>query len=776
MSRTLKVLIIGDGNAGKTSLRARYLTGKFQTAYRATIGADFVSRTVEVNVPVPGAEHRRRKSKDDRVTGTSKQGGPSRATYGRATANEPDENSSDDEEYRHPSETMRITLSMWDTAGQERFRSLGTAFYRGADAVVIAFDVNRKGSLERCLSWYQDFCKMGDLGAEDGPHLEAQRARALREERRRFCWVAVGCKADLLAHSEASSDSTHISAGAENDADEQPFSGTRWTDARSYFDELVPRYLPPSQTETNLFERKTKAAAPGSPEHEAAKPYNIGTEVPARPEDVLSRPSPRKSTPLSKPHAKLDMPLQTAATPESSRHPHAGPAPGEAVAESTIRTSSKPRQRRLSKAPGKDSIRSIDVWQGDAESQDLSVRRDTQHRSRYDSTLSVGASSVYYSIRGGSALLSQSPSRADSSVAESLDSTPLTEVAHHRTANASSRSSHTVAQSGTFQDKKRNTLSSSVPKGSGNKAGGKEDDTQRRQGISGELDSYGSSSTKTVRNGATTPKRDSSDEAGDASESSAVVVTVPSGEPIPFPSGDDEADERSVDVDETAEAHRRRLKRISRLSVAHSTHAVKDGSDGDKARSRKASMIAQHVKADQEAQEEEAQQDSEQVDVDNRRATLYSARPSSCASTIRAADDFPDVNERPEALDTSATAAAAVEADISSSAPSSVHDSAYKIDEGEMYEARHMEQGFRLFYTSAKDGVGIDDVFTHIARRVAMRWAYDEWDEARRRRTWGYTPDGEVRTAPPTDEDRERERMRRAIRVSTGKGTGDCCW
>jgi GTPase SAR1 family protein len=36
---------------------------------------------------------------------------------------------------------------IWDTAGQEKFRSLGGAFYRGADCCVLVYDItNRKVS------------------------------------------------------------------------------------------------------------------------------------------------------------------------------------------------------------------------------------------------------------------------------------------------------------------------------------------------------------------------------------------------------------------------------------------------------------------------------------------------------------------------------------------------------------------------------------------------------------------------------------------------------
>ena len=61
----------------------RYSTGKFTGQYKATIGADFLTKQVMVT-----------------------------DTFGQ----------------RH-----LVTLQIWDTAGQERFQSLGVAFYRGAD-------------------------------------------------------------------------------------------------------------------------------------------------------------------------------------------------------------------------------------------------------------------------------------------------------------------------------------------------------------------------------------------------------------------------------------------------------------------------------------------------------------------------------------------------------------------------------------------------------------------------------------------------------------------
>jgi len=98
----LKIIILGDSGVGKTSLMYQYVNKKFSNQYKATIGADFLTKEVMV---------------DDKL----------------------------------------VTLQIWDTAGQERFQSLGVAFYRGADACVLVFDVNVAKTFENLNSWRDEF-------------------------------------------------------------------------------------------------------------------------------------------------------------------------------------------------------------------------------------------------------------------------------------------------------------------------------------------------------------------------------------------------------------------------------------------------------------------------------------------------------------------------------------------------------------------------------------------------------------------------------------------
>ncbi|WZZ80831.1 hypothetical protein YC2023_101403 [Brassica napus] len=100
----LKVIVLGDSGVGKTSLMNQYVSNKFSQQYKATIGADFVTKELQI---------------DDRL----------------------------------------VTLQIWDTAGQERFQSLGVAFYRGADCCVLVYDVNYLKSFDSLDNWHEEFLK-----------------------------------------------------------------------------------------------------------------------------------------------------------------------------------------------------------------------------------------------------------------------------------------------------------------------------------------------------------------------------------------------------------------------------------------------------------------------------------------------------------------------------------------------------------------------------------------------------------------------------------------
>eukprot|EP00484_Ammonia_sp_Unknown_P018333 CAMPEP_0197038296 /NCGR_PEP_ID=MMETSP1384-20130603/15253_1 /TAXON_ID=29189 /ORGANISM="Ammonia sp." /LENGTH=216 /DNA_ID=CAMNT_0042468709 /DNA_START=66 /DNA_END=716 /DNA_ORIENTATION=- len=104
----VKIIIIGDSGVGKTAILHQYVMDKFVQDHKATIGADFLTK--EINV-------------DDKV----------------------------------------VTLQMWDTAGQERFQSLGNAFYRGADACILVYAINDETSFKQIDSWRQKFVNQANI-------------------------------------------------------------------------------------------------------------------------------------------------------------------------------------------------------------------------------------------------------------------------------------------------------------------------------------------------------------------------------------------------------------------------------------------------------------------------------------------------------------------------------------------------------------------------------------------------------------------------------------
>ena len=53
--------------------------------------------------------------------------------------------------------STQVLMQIWDTAGQERFKALGVAFYRGADAAVLIYDVTNKESFKNLETWRDEF-------------------------------------------------------------------------------------------------------------------------------------------------------------------------------------------------------------------------------------------------------------------------------------------------------------------------------------------------------------------------------------------------------------------------------------------------------------------------------------------------------------------------------------------------------------------------------------------------------------------------------------------
>ena len=55
--------------------------------------------------------------------------------------------------------TQPFNLHLWDTAGQERFKSITSAYFRGAQSVILVFDVNDLKTLSATRKWLADAVK-----------------------------------------------------------------------------------------------------------------------------------------------------------------------------------------------------------------------------------------------------------------------------------------------------------------------------------------------------------------------------------------------------------------------------------------------------------------------------------------------------------------------------------------------------------------------------------------------------------------------------------------
>ncbi|CAK4439920.1 unnamed protein product [Aphanomyces euteiches] len=96
-----KLLLVGDAGVGKSSMLLRFTEDTFDDHLQSTIGVDFKVKMITVD-------------------------------------------------------GKRIKMTIWDTAGQERFRTLTSSYYRGAQGIVLVYDVARRDTFENLDAWLQE--------------------------------------------------------------------------------------------------------------------------------------------------------------------------------------------------------------------------------------------------------------------------------------------------------------------------------------------------------------------------------------------------------------------------------------------------------------------------------------------------------------------------------------------------------------------------------------------------------------------------------------------
>merc|ERR1719158_1797749 len=65
---------------------------------------------------------------------------------------------------RYLSEKKTVKLQIWDTAGQERFRTITSAYYRGADGIIMTYDVTNHDSFDHVQDWLQEVNRYANEG------------------------------------------------------------------------------------------------------------------------------------------------------------------------------------------------------------------------------------------------------------------------------------------------------------------------------------------------------------------------------------------------------------------------------------------------------------------------------------------------------------------------------------------------------------------------------------------------------------------------------------
>ena len=99
-----KILLLGDGSVGKTSLIRRFIDNTFDPDYKGTIGVQFMTRKVKIN-------------------------------------------------------EGNVKLVLWDIAGQAKTASFRHLYYREAEGIILVYDITRKVTFEHLDKWVLDAIK-----------------------------------------------------------------------------------------------------------------------------------------------------------------------------------------------------------------------------------------------------------------------------------------------------------------------------------------------------------------------------------------------------------------------------------------------------------------------------------------------------------------------------------------------------------------------------------------------------------------------------------------
>lgn len=128
-----KLLLIGDSGVGKTCVLFRFSDDTFNHTFISTIGIDFKIKTVEL-------------------------------------------------------QGKKIKLQIWDTAGQERFHTITTSYYRGANGILLVYDITQPKTFDNISKWVRNINEHASEDVERmliGNKCDMEDKRLISEERGR---------------------------------------------------------------------------------------------------------------------------------------------------------------------------------------------------------------------------------------------------------------------------------------------------------------------------------------------------------------------------------------------------------------------------------------------------------------------------------------------------------------------------------------------------------------------------------------------------------------
>ena len=96
-----KLILVGDSYVGKTNILSKYIKNEFNQNTKSTVGVEFGAKLLKI---------------EDKI----------------------------------------IKAQIWDTAGQERYKSITSAYYKGAKGAFIVYDITNRLTFESVDKWIQD--------------------------------------------------------------------------------------------------------------------------------------------------------------------------------------------------------------------------------------------------------------------------------------------------------------------------------------------------------------------------------------------------------------------------------------------------------------------------------------------------------------------------------------------------------------------------------------------------------------------------------------------